>query len=174
MKFVQRSPVFSPDEKLIAFHAATSSTTRQIWILPFQLGRPAPESEWIPVNDGKSLDRDPALSPDDNMLYWLADRGVEAHFVELSGSVEIMINLGVADAIVTQTQASHRLLIQGAIGRRPYGAKLQVVIIKLVKKMCEIVPVGHHGLAHEHALTPLHARHGCNENQNSNPQGNQP
>ena len=31
---------------------------------------------------------------------WLAERGVEAHFVELSGSVEIMINLGVADAIV--------------------------------------------------------------------------
>lgn len=39
------------------------------------MGRPAPESEWIPVNDGKSLDRDPELSPDGNMLYWLADRG---------------------------------------------------------------------------------------------------
>jgi ATP phosphoribosyltransferase len=53
---------------------------------------------------------------------WLADRGVDAHFVELSGSVEVMIALGVADAIVDlvetgSTLAANRLRIFAEIGR---------------------------------------------------------
>ncbi|NDC63363.1 MAG: ATP phosphoribosyltransferase [Planctomycetia bacterium] len=53
---------------------------------------------------------------------WLAARGVEAHFVELSGSVEIMIMLGVADAIVDlvetgSTLAANRLRVLEEIGR---------------------------------------------------------
>ena len=53
---------------------------------------------------------------------WLAKRGVEAHFVELSGSVEIMIQLEVADAIVDlvetgSTLAANRLRVLDEIGR---------------------------------------------------------
>ncbi len=53
---------------------------------------------------------------------WLAERGVEAHFVELSGSVEIMIQLGIADAIVDlvetgSTLAANRLRVLDEIGR---------------------------------------------------------
>jgi len=54
---------------------------------------------------------------------WLADRGVhDAHFVELSGSVEVMITLGVADAIVDlvetgSTLAANRLRVLDDIGR---------------------------------------------------------
>ena len=53
---------------------------------------------------------------------WLARRGVEAHFVELSGSVEIMIQLEVADAIVDlvetgSTLAANRLRVLDEIGR---------------------------------------------------------
>lgn len=53
---------------------------------------------------------------------WLADRGVDAHFVELSGSVEVMIALGVADAIVDlvetgSTLAANRLHVLDDIGR---------------------------------------------------------
>jgi len=53
---------------------------------------------------------------------WLALRGVEAHFVELSGSVEIMIQLEVADAIVDlvetgSTLAANRLRVLDEIGR---------------------------------------------------------
>jgi ATP phosphoribosyltransferase len=54
---------------------------------------------------------------------WLAERGVtEAHFVELSGSVEVMITLGVADAIVDlvetgSTLAANRLRVLDEIGR---------------------------------------------------------
>ena len=53
---------------------------------------------------------------------WLAGHGVEAHFVELSGSVEVMVTLGVADAIVDlvetgSTLAANRLRLLDAIGR---------------------------------------------------------
>ena len=53
---------------------------------------------------------------------WLAARGVDAHFVELSGSVEVMIALGVADAIVDlvetgSTLAANRLRVLAEIGR---------------------------------------------------------
>ena len=53
---------------------------------------------------------------------WLADLGVDAHFVELSGSVEVMIALGVADAIVDlvetgSTLAANRLHVLDEIGR---------------------------------------------------------
>lgn len=53
---------------------------------------------------------------------WLAARGVDAHFVDLSGSVEIMIALGVADAIVDlvetgSTLAANRLRVLDEIGR---------------------------------------------------------
>ena len=53
---------------------------------------------------------------------WLAERGVDAHYVELSGSVEVMIALGVADAIVDlvetgSTLAANRLRIFAEIGR---------------------------------------------------------
>jgi ATP phosphoribosyltransferase len=53
---------------------------------------------------------------------WLAARGAEAHLVDLSGSVEVMVTLGVADAIVDlvetgSTLAANRLRILAEIGR---------------------------------------------------------
>ena len=53
---------------------------------------------------------------------WLAERGVEAHLVALSGSVEVMTALGVADAIVDlvetgSTLAANRLQVLDEIGR---------------------------------------------------------
>jgi hypothetical protein len=35
---------------------------------------PAPEESWIPITDGKGLDREAAWSPDGNLLYFLSDR----------------------------------------------------------------------------------------------------
>lgn len=53
---------------------------------------------------------------------WLAERGVEAHIVEISGSVEIMIQLNVADAIVDlvetgSTLTANQLRVLDEIGR---------------------------------------------------------
>jgi serine/threonine protein kinase len=68
------SPQFSPDGRWVTFHHRNTETTRQIYVLPFHEGRPTPRSEWIPVTDGKQLDREPQWSPDGNLLYFLADR----------------------------------------------------------------------------------------------------
>jgi len=68
------SPRLSSDERWLAFHARNSDLTRQIWVAPFEFGKPAPFSQWIPITDGTALNRDPVWSPDGNMLYWLADR----------------------------------------------------------------------------------------------------
>lgn len=53
---------------------------------------------------------------------WLATRGVSCHLVELSGSVEIMVQLGVADAVVDlvetgSTLAANRLRVMAELGR---------------------------------------------------------
>lgn len=53
---------------------------------------------------------------------WLAERNIEARFVELTGSVEVMIALGVADAIVDlvetgSTLAANRLHVLAELGR---------------------------------------------------------
>ncbi|MFM8283172.1 MAG: ATP phosphoribosyltransferase [Planctomycetaceae bacterium] len=53
---------------------------------------------------------------------WLATRGVGCHLVELSGSVEIMVQLGVADAVVDlvetgSTLAANRLRVMAELGR---------------------------------------------------------
>jgi Tol biopolymer transport system component len=68
------SPCFSPDNRWVAMHLRNSELSRQMFVLPFHPGRATPESEWIPVGDGKQLDRDPKWSPDGNLLYFLADR----------------------------------------------------------------------------------------------------
>jgi ATP phosphoribosyltransferase len=80
-------------------------------------------AEDSPVRDaGQLAGRRVATSFPRTTRRWLAERGVEAHFVELSGSVEIMINLGVADAIVDlvetgSTLAANRLRVLDEIGR---------------------------------------------------------
>jgi serine/threonine protein kinase len=68
------SPQFSWDGRWVAMHVRNSETSRQIYVLPFHEGRLTPRSEWIPVTDGKHLDREPQWSPDGNLLYFLADR----------------------------------------------------------------------------------------------------
>jgi Tol biopolymer transport system component/tRNA A-37 threonylcarbamoyl transferase component Bud32 len=68
------SPQFSPDTRWVAIHARNAELTRQIFVLPFHPDRETPHSEWIPITDGKQLDRDPKWSVDGKLLYFLADR----------------------------------------------------------------------------------------------------
>ena len=68
------SPQFSRDGHWLVFHVPNSAATRQIYVMRFHAGRQTPRSEWIPITEGKQLDRDAQWSPDGNLLYFLADR----------------------------------------------------------------------------------------------------
>jgi Tol biopolymer transport system component len=64
---------FSPDDRWISFHAITP-TTRRIFVAPFHGAAPIPENQWIPITDGKGMDRYADWSPDGKMLYFLSER----------------------------------------------------------------------------------------------------
>ena len=70
---------FSPDGRWIAFHATTEkpAAARQIFVAPFS-GWPdergASHVDWIPITDGKEMDRQTYWSPDGKLLYFLSDR----------------------------------------------------------------------------------------------------
>jgi hypothetical protein len=43
-------------------------------VAPFRGGSPIPEAEWIPITDGKAMDREPRWSPEGDRLYFLSTR----------------------------------------------------------------------------------------------------
>jgi Tol biopolymer transport system component len=66
---------FSPDGRWMSFQIVIEAATRrQIFITPIRNGIAAAESEWVPVTDGTSLDRNAVWSPDGNLLYFLSER----------------------------------------------------------------------------------------------------
>jgi ATP phosphoribosyltransferase len=68
-----------------------------------------PESS--PVREAKDLAGDRVATSFPNVTRnYLTDRGVTAHIVELTGSVEVMIALGVADAIVDLVETGSTLV----------------------------------------------------------------
>jgi Tol biopolymer transport system component len=68
------SPRFSPDERWISFHVSPSPTTRQIFVAPFRDGAVGAQDTWVPVTDGKGLDREPRWGPNGKLIYFLSDR----------------------------------------------------------------------------------------------------
>jgi Tol biopolymer transport system component len=68
------SPQFSRDGRWIAFHVVTSAVTRRLFMVRYEGARLYSEAEWIPVSDGKTMDREPRWSPSGNVLYFLSTR----------------------------------------------------------------------------------------------------
>lgn len=64
-------PRFSHDGRWIAFHTIISTLTRQVTIAPAPGGNA--KADWLPVSDGKAMDRFAAWSPDDTMLYFISE-----------------------------------------------------------------------------------------------------
>jgi hypothetical protein len=73
-KYQVRAPHLSRDERWVAFNTVISQTQRKIYVAPVRNWRGAPESEWIPITDGKTADRAAIWSPDGNLLYLLSER----------------------------------------------------------------------------------------------------
>jgi Tol biopolymer transport system component len=66
---------FARDGKWMAFHSvANQSSTAQVWIVRIDGTLPVPPAEWIPVTDGRSVERDPVWAPGGGLLYFLSDR----------------------------------------------------------------------------------------------------
>ncbi len=67
---------FSADGKWIAFHTDTGSdaSPRQIFVAPFVPDRVIPESQWIPITDGRQRDYEPTWSTDGATVFFLSDR----------------------------------------------------------------------------------------------------
>jgi Tol biopolymer transport system component len=66
---------FSPDDQWIAFYSIgqRASTTR-LWIVRVDRDLPVPQSDWIPITDGNSMDLHPSWSPGGRLLYFLSER----------------------------------------------------------------------------------------------------
>jgi len=64
----------SPDYHWITFITFTGLPTRTVYVAPFREGAPIPENEWVPITDGKGLEREPFWSPDGNLVYYLGER----------------------------------------------------------------------------------------------------
>jgi eukaryotic-like serine/threonine-protein kinase len=65
---------FSPDGRWVCFFAATSPTTRQMFVAPFEPGHEVKQDEWIAVSEGHALDREPRWSADGSLIYFLSER----------------------------------------------------------------------------------------------------
>jgi Tol biopolymer transport system component len=68
------SPRFSPDGRWVVFHAIIGPVQRQIFVAPVIEGAAAAASQWIPITDGRGLDRNAVFSPDASLLYFLSER----------------------------------------------------------------------------------------------------
>jgi Tol biopolymer transport system component/predicted Ser/Thr protein kinase len=64
---------FSPDDRWISFHQVTP-TARRIFVAAFHGAAAIPEDQWIPITDGKGMDRYADWSSDGRLLYFLSER----------------------------------------------------------------------------------------------------
>jgi hypothetical protein len=67
-------PRFSPDGRWVVFHAIIGPVRRQIFVAPVIEGAVAAKSQWIPITDGRGLDRNAVFSADASLLYFLSER----------------------------------------------------------------------------------------------------
>src|SRR5262245_20177883 len=68
------NPRFSPGGRWIAFHASADPARRQIFVAPVRSdNQPAPEVDWIPITDGRSMDWFASCHPDGNAIYWISE-----------------------------------------------------------------------------------------------------
>ena len=65
---------WSPDGQRVSFHVSLPDA-RQVFVTPFRAGRElAAQSEWVPIFDGKGMDREATWSPNGEFLFFFSER----------------------------------------------------------------------------------------------------
>ena len=64
----------SPDRRWISFFEWSQPDRTREFVAPFTGTLPIPESAWIPVTDGRTVDQETAWSPDGRTLYFVSER----------------------------------------------------------------------------------------------------
>src|SRR5262249_16821867 len=67
-------PVFSPDDRWIAFYARLSPSRTQLSVTPFADEGERPRQGWIAVSDGASYDAKPRWAANGNAIYFFSER----------------------------------------------------------------------------------------------------
>jgi len=67
-------PVFSPDDRWIAFYARLSPSRTQLFVTRFENEGERARQDWIEVTDGASFDAKPRWSQDGNAIYFFSER----------------------------------------------------------------------------------------------------
>ena len=65
---------FSPDDRWVAFQAATGSIGRIYVVATDALRRSPPPETWIAISDSEGWNDKPRWSPDGNLLYFVSER----------------------------------------------------------------------------------------------------
>lgn len=65
----------SKDGRWVAFHSLHNAvSTARVFVAPIDRTRTVPPSEWVPITEGKSLERDPWWAPGGGLIYFLSER----------------------------------------------------------------------------------------------------
>jgi serine/threonine protein kinase len=67
-------PVFSPDDRWIAFYARIQPSRTQMFLAPYRAAGDNDYKSWIAITDGSSYDIKPRWAPDGNTLYYFSGR----------------------------------------------------------------------------------------------------
>jgi len=67
-------PRLSPDDQWLLFQTVINQRQRQIFVAPVHGWRSAPESNWIPLTNGRTPDRNAVWAPDGSLVYFLSER----------------------------------------------------------------------------------------------------
>jgi len=67
-------PRLSPDDGWMLFQTVITQTQRQIFVAPVHGWQAAPESTWIPITNGRTLDRQAVWAPGGTLVYFLSER----------------------------------------------------------------------------------------------------
>jgi Tol biopolymer transport system component len=121
----------SPYDRWISFHSITPTIGR-IFVAPFRGAAPIPDDQWIPITDGKGMDRYADWSPDDTMLYSSEREGFRCIWAQ---RLDPATKHPLGEAFPVKHFHTSRLSLGGVTN--PFGTGMSVAADKIVFSMVE-------------------------------------